>query len=139
MGSFHTDCIMHNDVWSPGDITDHTRQTERCSVQHCIAAVEMFNKTESATAIQRGFLPQFQRSDASSHNILLCLVPKQCQENQSRKDSKEQGHPRSTCAPDNVEWARDAILQSQHVSARCQLVLRLRTVHRILHDLYCHE
>jgi hypothetical protein len=82
-------------------------------VQHGIAAVESFIKTEPVAAIQRGFHQQFQRRDAPSHNTLLSWVLKWCQEG-SAKDSK----PFMVSTSDNVEWVGDAMLQSLHRSAR---------------------
>jgi len=78
-------------------------------VQHCIAAVELFIKTESVTAVQCGFWLQCQRCNAPSCNTLLLWVLKWHQEG-SVKDGKPQGHPRSVHTPDNVEWVRDAML-----------------------------
>ena len=86
------------------------------SVQHRIAAVELFAKTESVTATQRGYRQQFQRRDAPSSNILLLCVSKRRQEG-SVKDSKPQGLPFSAPAPDNVELVRDAMLRSPRRSA----------------------
>ena len=114
---------------------------ERWSVQHRIAAVELFIKTESVTATQRGFRQQFQRRDAPSRNTLLLWVSKWRLEG-SVKDSKPQGRPRSARTPDNVERVRDAILRSPRRSARRHaLALRLKdsSVRRILHkDLHYH-
>jgi len=56
-------------------------------MQHCIVAVELFIKTESITATQRGFRQQFQKRKGSSHNTVLLWVSKWCQEG-SVKDSK---------------------------------------------------
>ena len=72
------------------------------SEQHTIAAVELFIKTQSVTATQRGFCQQFERRDAPSRNTLLLWVSKWCQEG-SVKDSKPQGCPFLAPAPDNVE------------------------------------
>lgn len=44
---------------------------EHWSVQHQIVAVELFIKTESDTATQRGFYQQFRRRDAPSRSTLL--------------------------------------------------------------------
>jgi hypothetical protein len=108
---------MYSDVWSLVEM-------ERWSVQKRIAAVELFIKTESVTATQRGFRQQFQRRDAPSRNSLLLWVSKWRLEG-SVKDSKPQGRPRSARTPDNVEQVRDALLRwsaRQHA-----LALRLRT------------
>jgi len=75
---------------------------ERWSVQHQIAAVEMYVKTELVTATQHGFHQLFQRCDALSHSTLLLWVLKWHQEG-SVKDSKPQGCPFLAPAPDNVE------------------------------------
>jgi hypothetical protein len=93
---------MYSAVWSLVEM-------ECWSVQHRIAAVEMFIKTGSITAIHHGFRQQFQRCDAPSPNILLLLVSKWCQEG-SVNDSKPQGHPFSATTPDNVERVRDAMM-----------------------------
>ena len=53
---------------------------ERWSVQNRPAALELFIKTESVTAIQRGFRQHFQRRDAPSRNTLLLWVSKWRQE-----------------------------------------------------------
>jgi len=113
---------------------------EHWTGQHGIVAVESFIKTESVTAIQRGFRQQFQRHDAPSHNT-LSWVSKWHQEG-SVKDSIPQGRPFTASTPDNAEWVRDAMLQSLHRSARRPaLALHLNecSLHRILHkDLHYH-
>jgi hypothetical protein len=71
-------------------------------VQYRIAAVELFIRTESITATQRGFRLQFETRDAPSRNTRLLWVSKWCQEG-SVKDSKPEGRPRSVRTPDNAE------------------------------------
>lgn len=78
-------------------------------MQHHIAAVELFIKLQSVTAIQHGFQQQFQRRDAPSLNTLLLWVPKWYQEG-SVKDSR---CPRLARTPDNVEWVRDTARTGQ--------------------------
>jgi len=94
--------IMHIDVWSLVEM-------EHWSVQHRIAAVELFIKTGLVIAVHCGFRQQFQRRDAPCRNTLLLWVPKWHQEG-SVKDSKPQGRPFSAPATDSVEWVRDATL-----------------------------
>jgi hypothetical protein len=114
---------------------------ERWSVQHRIAAVELFIRTESITATQCGFRLQFETRDAPSHNTLLLWVSKWHQE-RSVKGSKPEGRPRSVHTPDNAERVREAMLQSPHRSARWQalaLGLKDSSIQRILHkDLHYH-
>jgi len=74
---------------------------------------------ESVTATQRGFRQQFQRPDVPGRNTLLLWVSKWRQEG-SVKNSKQQGRPFLARTPGNVEWARGAMLQSPHRSARRQ-------------------
>ena len=111
------------------------------SVQHHIAAVELFIKTESVTATRRRFQQQFQRSKVPSHSTLLLWILKWHQE-ESVMDSKPQGRPLSARTPDNVEQVRDAMLQRQHRSVWQQaLALRLNkcSIRCILHkDLHYH-
>jgi hypothetical protein len=45
---------------------------ERCSVDHRIAAVEMFITTESVTVTLRGFRQEFQRRDAPVAILCYC-------------------------------------------------------------------
>jgi len=93
---------MYSDVQSLDEM--------KCSsVQHHIAAVELFIKTESVTATPRRFQQQFQRYEVSSHITLLLWVLKWHQE-ESVMDSKPQGCPLSAHTTDNVEQVRDAIL-----------------------------
>jgi len=81
---------MHSDVWSLVEM-------EHWSMQHGIVAVELFIKTESVTAIQRGFQQQFQR--------VMLLATKLCSGGYPNgvKDSKPQGRPFTESTPDNVE------------------------------------
>jgi len=74
---------------------------------------------QSVTATQRGFRQQFQRSDVAGRNTLLLWVSKWRQEG-SVMNSKQQGRPFLARTPGNVEWARGAMLQSPHRSARRQ-------------------
>ena len=101
--------INYSDVSSLADM-------EPWSVQHHIAVVALFIKTESVTATQHGFQQQFQRCDAPSRNTLLLWVSKWCQTG-SVKESKPPGRPLSDRTTDNVELVRDAVLQSPHRSA----------------------
>ena len=120
--------IMYSDVWSSVEM-------ERWSVQHWIAAVELFIKTNSVTATQRGVRQNFQRRDSPGRNPLLLRVSKWRQEGPV-KDSKAQERPFSAPAPDSVERERDATLRNPPRSARRQvLALRLNewSLCRILH------
>jgi hypothetical protein len=67
---------------------------DRWSVQYRSVAVELFIKTESVTATQRGFRQQIRRPNA--------LSPR----------------PRLAPTPGNVERVRDAILRSRNMSAQ---------------------
>jgi len=126
--------IMYSDVWS-------LLEVEPWSVQHHIAAVELFIKTESVTATQHGFWQQFQRRKDPSHSTVLLWVSKWCQEG-SVKDSKPQGRPVLARTPDNVERVRDTMLWNTHRSARQKvlaLCLHECSIHRVLHkDLHYH-
>jgi hypothetical protein len=83
---------------------------EHWSVQHQIAAAELFIKTVCCVvATQCGFRQQFQRRGAPSRSTLPLWVSKWHQEG-SVKDSKPQGCPFSAPAPDNVEQIRNVIL-----------------------------
>jgi len=64
---------MYNDVWSLVHMV-------HWSVQHCIAALELFIKTKYVTATQCGFRQRSERRDAPSRNTLLLWVSKQRQE-----------------------------------------------------------
>jgi hypothetical protein len=98
---------------------------ERWSVQHRMAVLELFIKTESVTATHRCFRQQFQRSVAPSRNTLLLWVSKWRQE-RPVKDSKPQGRPFSARTPGSAVRVRDAILRSPRRSARRQaLAVRL--------------
>jgi hypothetical protein len=70
-------------------------------LQHCIVALELFIRTESITAAERGFQVQFQIHDVPTHNTVLWLVSK-WQEG-SVKDSKPQGCPGSVYTHVNEE------------------------------------
>jgi hypothetical protein len=126
--------IMYTNFWGLAEM-------ERWSVRHCIVAVELFIKTESVTATQRGFCQQFQRCKGPSHNNLLLWVSKWCQE-WSMKYSKPQGCPLLARTPGIVERVRDTMLWNFRGSAwRQALALRLNkcSVHRVLHkDLHYH-
>jgi hypothetical protein len=62
--------IMYSgDVWGLVEM-------EGWSVRHRFAAVELFIKTDSVTATERGFRQQFQRRDAPTFNTLLLWVSK---------------------------------------------------------------
>jgi hypothetical protein len=100
--------INYSDVWSLADM-------QRWSMQHHIAAVESFIKTESVTVKQHGFWQQFHRCDAPSHNTLLLWVSKWCQVG-SVKERKPIERPLSARTPD-VKPVRDTMLQSPHRSA----------------------
>jgi hypothetical protein len=65
MWIFHADLIMCSDVWS-------TVPMERWYGHYRIAAVELFIKTESVLATQRGFRQQFQRRDTLAAVLLYC-------------------------------------------------------------------
>jgi len=107
----------------------------------CTAAVELLIRTEPVTATQCGFRQQFQRRDAPSRSTLL-LWESKCRQERSVKDSKPQGRPFSSTAPDIVERVRDAMLRSPRRSTRWPahaLRLKGRSVSRILHkDLNYH-
>ena len=110
--------IMYSDFWSLVEM-------EHWSVQHCISAMELFIKTESVTAIQRGF---WQQSET------WCFWPQysaivgiKWRQEGSVKDSKPQGCPLSARTPDNVEQVRNATLRCPRRSARRQaLTLRFK-------------
>ena len=108
-------------VWSLGEM-DHW------SVQHHSVAVEMFIKTESITATQRGFRQQFQ-DRMLRRSTLLVWVSNWHQEG-SVKDYKAQELPRSGRTPDNVERVRNVILRSPHRSAQRHAVARRWTLSR---------
>ena len=55
---------MYSEFWSFVEI-------DRWSVQHRIAAVELFITTESVTATQCGFRQLFQRRDVLNRSTLL--------------------------------------------------------------------
>jgi hypothetical protein len=122
--------IMHSDVWSLVEM-------KHWSVQQCIVAVELFIKTQSVTAIQRGFHQQFQRVMLLATKLCSCGYP-----NGVKKDSKLQRCPFTASKPDNVEWVSDATLQSLCRSAwQPALALHLNecSLRQILHkDLHYH-
>jgi len=64
---------MYSEFWSFVEI-------DRWSVQHRIAAVELFITTESVTATQCGFRQLFQRRDVLNRSTLLLWVSKWRQE-----------------------------------------------------------
>ena len=108
---------------------------------HLTEAEEPFTKTESVTAIQRGFGQQFQRSYTPSHSTLLLWASNWHQE-ESVKDSKLQGCPHSAHTPNNTQLTRDTILWSLCRSAWWQalpLHLNNSSIRWILHkDLHHH-
>jgi hypothetical protein len=110
---------------------------EHWSVQHPIAAVELFIRTESITATQRGFGLQFQTCDVPSCNMCTLLLRiSNWHHGRSVKDSKPQGYPHSVCTLDIAEQVREAMLWSPHRSAWGQaLALGLKgiSIQNILH------
>jgi len=56
---------MYSDVWNLDEM-------KRWSVQHHIAAVELFIKTESVTAIQCRFQQQFQKREVLAEILCYC-------------------------------------------------------------------